>query len=142
MATALKAKSRPLNAKQLEAARKLFGIRDKTASPTTNEKGDVLADPDLRDAEYIPFSVIGHDVVVGIEAYFNAEVKPHWSDAWINTDVKDARDGQAGIVGCEINFNREFYVYQAPRRRDEIRRDIDAMEKQFPFREMLKRVVG
>lgn len=43
-----------------------------------------------------------------------------------------------GEVGCEINFNREFYVYHAPRTRDEIKRDIEDMEKRFL--EMLKGV--
>ena len=67
----------------------------------------------------------------GIQSYFDAEVKPHWPDAWINVDTKDASDKQVGIVGCEINFNREFYVYEAPRSRETIKHEIEAMEQRF-----------
>lgn len=126
-----KRKSSKLKAKAFETARKIFGVRDKTAEIVSDEKGNALPDPELRDAEYVPFSVIGEDVNAGIQAYFNTEVKPHWPDAWINTDAKDEADGQIGVVGCEINFNREFYAYKPPRRRDEIKREIEAMEKQF-----------
>ena len=129
-----------LKPKDFEVARKFFGIRDKKAEITTNEKGDVIPDADLRDAEYIPFSVLGNDVSAGIRSYFDAEVKPHWPDAWINESVLDGSDGQIGVVGCEINFNREFYVYEAPRSRDAIRHDIEAMEKRFM--EMLKGISG
>lgn len=137
-ASAKKEKRKPniLKPKALEMARKSFGVRDKTAEIVTDEKGKILADSDRRDAEYIPFSVAGEDVPAGVQAYFNAEVKPHWPDAWINVEVKDEADGHLGVVGCEINFNREFYVYEPPRRRDDIKRDIEAMERRFL--EMLK----
>jgi type I restriction enzyme M protein len=139
-AKAAKQKPTKLKAKQLEAARKFFGVRDKKAEIVTNEKGEVVADSELRDAEYIPFSVAGADVEVGVTTYFDAQVKPHWPDAWINEDVRDGSDGHIGVVGCEINFNREFYVYVAPRSREEIRKDIETMEKRFV--EMLRREVG
>ncbi len=129
--------------KILDALRKGFGMRDKKAEIVNDDKGNPLSDSDLRDAEYIPFAFIaqhGNDVAAGVQAYFEAEVKPHWPDAWVNTDVTDKTDGQIGGVGCEINFNREFYVYEAPRRREEIKRDIEAMEKRFM--EMLKGVAG
>jgi type I restriction enzyme M protein len=133
-------KAFPLKAKHLEVARRFFGIRDKKAEITTNEKGDVIPDADLRDSEFIPFAVIGNDVTAGIQKYFDAEVKPHWPDAWINLDNKDAKDGQVGVVGAEINFNREFYVYEAPRSREAIKHDIEAMEQRFM--DMLKGVAG
>ena len=129
-----------LKAKQFELARKLFGIKDKTAEITTNEKGDVIPDADLRDSEFIPFTAIGNDVTSGIEKYFDAEVRPHWPDAWINVETKDAKDDQVGLVGAEINFNREFYVYEAPRSREAIKHDIEAMEMRFM--DMLKGVAG
>lgn len=115
---------KPLAAKPLELARKYLATRDKTASPTTNEKGEVLSDSDLRDAEYVPF---GED----IDSYFEREVLPHWPDAWINRDTKDGKDEQIGVVGTEINFNREFYVYKPPRSRGAIKSEIEAMEKRF-----------
>lgn len=129
-----------LKPKALETARKVFGIRDKAAEIVTDEKGRVLPDPDLRDAEYIPFASIGNDVAAGVQTYFDAEVAPHWPDAWVNIDARDQTDAQIGLVGCEINFNREFYVYQLPRSREEIKQEIETMEKHFM--EMLKGVAG
>ena len=129
--------------KILDALRKGFGVRDKKAEIVIDDKGNSLPDSDLRDAEYIPFSVIaknGNDVPAGVKAYFEAEVKPHWPDAWVNMDTKDESDGQIGLVGCEINFSREFYVYEAPRSREAIKHDIEAMEQRFM--EMLKGVAG
>lgn len=128
--------------KILDALRKGFGVRDKKAEIVTDDKGVPLPDSDLRDAEYIPLSVIAkaESVTDGIKAYFAAEVTPHWPDAWINADVKDKADGQTGMVGCKINFNREFYVYVAPRSREAIKHDIEAMEQRFM--EMLKGVAA
>ena len=129
-----------LSTKNLEAAQKFFGTRDKHAGIVTNDKGGVVADADLRDSEYVPFSVAGADVAAGVSTYFDAEVRPHWPDAWVNETVRDSHDNQIGVVGCEINFNREFYVYEAPRSREAIRKDIEAMEQKFM--EMLKGVAG
>ena len=124
---------KPLGAKLLELARKYLATRDKTSEPTTNEKGEVLSDAELRDAEYVPF---GED----IDSYFDREVVPHWPDAWINRDSKDDKDGLVGVVGTEINFNREFYTYIPPRSRETIRAEIEAMEKRFM--DMLRGVAG
>ena len=113
-----------LAAKALELARKHLGRRDKTAQPATDEKGDVLTDAELRDAEYVPYRD-------DIDAYFQREVVPHWPDAWVNCEVTDDQDGQTGVVGTEINFNREFYVYTPPRSRQAIQADIEAKEQRF-----------
>lgn len=43
-----------LSAKALELVRKGVGTRDKTTELCTNEKGEVLSDLELRDAEYVP----------------------------------------------------------------------------------------
>ena len=120
----LNGKSASLNAKALELARKYLGSKDKTAEPATNEKGEKLSDSDLRDVEYVPY---GAD----IDEYFQREVAPHWPDAWVNHDVKDAKDQTTGVVGVEINFNREFYVYQPPRSREAIKAEIKAKEERF-----------
>lgn len=125
----LTGKAAKLSAKSLELARKYLGTKDKNAEPTTNEKGDTLSDSELRDAEYVPF----HE---DIEAYFDSQVRPHWPDAWINHDVKDTQDEKTGVVGTEINFNREFYVYQPPRSREAIAKDIEA--KEHTFMELLR----
>ncbi|OZI46931.1 type I restriction-modification system subunit M [Bordetella genomosp. 5] len=129
----LTGKAAKLTAKTVELARKYFGTKDKDAEPTTNEKGEVLSDSELRDAEYVPFND-------DIEAYFDKEVRPHWPDAWINYDVKDSADGKTGMVGTEINFNREFYVYTPPRSREAIAADIEA--KEHKFMELLRGIKG
>ncbi|MBS0389848.1 MAG: SAM-dependent DNA methyltransferase [Proteobacteria bacterium] len=126
-------KAAKLSAKSLELARKYLGSKDKSAEPTTNEKGEVLSDSELRDAEYVPF----HE---DIEAYFDREVYPHWPDAWINHEVRDAQDEITGVVGTEINFNREFYVYTPPRSREDIAKDIEAKEQKFM--ELLRGIQG
>ncbi|EQD73590.1 type I restriction-modification system, M subunit, partial [mine drainage metagenome] len=71
-------------------------------------KGKVQADSALRDTENVPLSE-------NVETYFNREVQPHVSDAWIDTDKCDKKDGRPGIVGYEIPFNRHFYVFEPPR---------------------------
>ncbi len=76
------------------------------------------------DAEYV---LLYED----IDRYFEREVLPHWPDARVNRQVTDSSDGLTGIVGTEINFNREFYVYTPPRSREAIQADIEAMEKRF-----------
>ncbi|GAB1385862.1 hypothetical protein MASR1M59_10100 [Melaminivora sp.] len=126
-------KAAKLSAKSLELARKYLGSKDKNAEPTTNEKGEVLSDSELRDAEYVPF----HE---DIAAYFDREVYPHWPDAWINHEVRDAQDDKTGVVGTEINFNREFYVYTPPRSREDIAKDIEAKEQKFM--ELLRGIQG
>lgn len=129
----LSGKAAKLAAKPVELARKYLGTKDKNAEPTTNEKGDILTDSELRDAEYVPFND-------DIEAYFEQEVRPHWPDAWINHDVKDSKDEKTGVVGTEINFNREFYVYTPPRSREAIAADIEA--KEHKFMELLRGIKG
>lgn len=132
-ASGLTGKAAKLAAKSVELARKYMGTKDKNAEPTTNEKGDILSDSELRDAEYVPFND-------DIEAYFDSEVRPHWPDAWVNYDVKDAKDEKTGVVGTEINFNREFYVYKPPRSREAIAADIEA--KEHKFMELLRGIKG
>lgn len=132
-ANELTGKAAKLSAKSVELARKYLGTKDKNAEPTTNEKGDILTDSELRDTEYVPFND-------DIEAYFESEVRPHWPDAWINYDVKDAKDDKTGVVGTEINFNREFYVYTPPRSREAIAKDIEA--KEHKFMELLRGIKG
>ncbi|RYG99653.1 MAG: SAM-dependent DNA methyltransferase [Alphaproteobacteria bacterium] len=126
-------KAAKLNGKSYELARKYMGTKNKTAEPTTNEKGEVLSDAELRDAEYVPLNE-------DIEAYFQREVAPHWRDAWINYAITDEKDGKPGVVGTEINFNREFYVYMPPRSRAAIAGDIEAKEKKFM--KLLRRIKG
>ena len=101
-----------------------FGERDANAQPVLDDKGSLQADSDLREFENVPLSQ-------NIDDYFAREVLPHVPDAWIDTGKTDAKDGQVGIVGYEINFNRYFYVYQPPRPLDEIDADLKAVEAEI-----------
>ncbi|MEG0344440.1 MAG: SAM-dependent DNA methyltransferase, partial [Acinetobacter sp.] len=91
---------------------------------------EFVQDGDLRDAENIALNpnVSTTDL---IESYFKREVQPHVPDAWINADKCDTQDGEIGIVGYEIPFNRHFYVYEPPRDLSEIDADLDAVSREI-----------
>jgi type I restriction enzyme M protein len=96
--------------------------RDETAAICRDKDGNPEPDPELRDTENVP---LGED----IQAFFVREVKPHVPDAWIDMDKRDEKDGQVGVVGYEINFNRYFYKYVPPRPLAEIEAEIREVEK-------------
>lgn len=87
-------------------------------------------DSDLRDNENVPLNPSISTTQL-IETYFNREVAPHVPDAWINADKCDDKDGEIGIVGYEIPFNRHFYQYQPPRSLEAIDADLDAVSKRI-----------
>lgn len=97
--------------------------QDDAAVPCKS-KGEVEASSDLRDYENVP---LGED----IHAYLKREVLPHVPDAWIDLSKTDPLDGQVGIVGYEIPFNRHFYQYQPPRELAAIDADLDAVAKEI-----------
>jgi len=82
-------------------------------------KGQPEADAGLRDNENVPLGESVYD-------YFEREVKPHVPDAWIDESKRDEQDGEVGVVGFEIPFNRHFYVFQPPRPLADIDRDLKA----------------
>jgi len=98
--------------------------KDETAEIVRDANGDPMPDPELRDHEYIPYEE-------AIQAYFDREVKPYASDAWIDERYIDGKDGGIGRVGYEINFNRYFYIYQPPRSLEAIDRNIKAIEREI-----------
>ena len=111
-----------------------LGERDEKAEICRSEDGAPEPDPALRDTERVPLPegedpADGDGVPESVRAFFAREVLPHVSDAWIDTTRHDARDGQVGLVGYEINFNRYFYRYTPPRPLAEIEADIQAVEK-------------
>jgi len=75
-----------------------------------------------------------------VEEFFAREVKPHVPDAWIDTDRRDPKDGEIGLIGYEINFNRYLYRYKPPRPLEEIEADIRATEQDIM--RMLAEVTG
>ena len=99
--------------------------------PLKDEKGKVIKtkgkpkpDTSLRDYENIPFlkkDANGKLVPQTIEEYFEAEVKPHLPEAWIDeTKTK---------TGYEINFTKYFYEFTPLRSLSEIKADILELEE-------------
>jgi type I restriction enzyme M protein len=95
--------------------------RDETAAICRDNGGEPEADAELRDTESVPLAE-------RVEDFFAREVKPHVADAWIDTSKRDPKDGEIGLVGYEINFNRYFYRYVPPRPLEEIKADIRGVE--------------
>ena len=95
--------------------------RDETAAICTDKDGKPEPDPELRDTERVPLSE-------DVNAFFEREVKPHVPDAWIDKSKRDAKDGEVGVVGYEINFNRYFYRYSPLRPLKDIEADIQGIE--------------
>ena len=98
--------------------------------PVGKDIVEYQSDSDLRDFENIALDP-SRPVSETIEAYFCKEVQPHVPDAWIAADKRDAKDGEIGIVGYEIPFNRHFYQYQPPRPLEEIDADLDAVSAEI-----------
>ena len=96
--------------------------RDETAAVCLTRNGKPEPDPELRDTERVP---LAEDV----RTYFEREVKPLVPDAWIDESKRDTKDGDVGIVGYEINFNRYFYQYIPPRSLDDIDAGIRDIEE-------------
>lgn len=107
-----------------KAAFACFGSKCPEAEPVKEADGSIVADSDLRESENVPLNQ-------DIKDYFKREVLPHVPDAWIDENKRDEKDGQIGIVGYEINFNRYFYQYQPPRRLESIDAELKAVEAEI-----------
>lgn len=105
-----------LSAPELKAVLNALSERDSEADICMT-RGKPEPDTSLRDNENVPLGESVH-------AYFEREVKPHVADAWIDESKTDVLDGEIGIVGFEIPFNRHFYVFQPPRPLADIDRDL------------------
>ncbi|HHK5614727.1 TPA: N-6 DNA methylase [Bacillus paranthracis] len=99
--------------------------KDETADICMKNKTDAEPDTDLRDTESVPLKE-------GIYEYFEREVKPHVSDAWI--------DESKTKIGYEIPFTRQFYKYTKLRSSAEIMAEIKELEASIL--EKLKKVMG
>lgn len=93
--------------------RSVFTQKDTEAEPVAKGRG-YEPDPDLRDFENVPLKD-------DIDAYFEREVRPHVTDAWMDRG-KDK-------VGYEINFNRHFYKYTPPRALEKIDAELKKAEE-------------
>ncbi|MCG9756006.1 type I restriction-modification system subunit M [Shewanella insulae] len=112
-----------LTAAQQKMIVKHLGEHDDEAE-VCKVKGKVEANPDLRDNENVPLTET-------VDEYFAREVLPHVPDAWIDTKKTDERDGEVGVVGYEIPFNRHFYVYEPPRALEAIDADLDTVSAEI-----------
>ena len=109
-----------LPAKRLKLLQTALAEKDERAAPVIKSKRGSIAyepDPDLRDTEQVPLLEPG-----GIDAFFRREVLPYVPDAWIDAD--------ATKIGYEISFTRYFYKPQPMRTLEEIRADIEALERE------------
>lgn len=99
-------------------------LKDEEGAIIRNTKNQPKADSSKRDNENIPFLQYNKDkklVPQTIEEYFDREVKPHLSDAWID-------EGKTKI-GYEINFTKYFYEFKPLRSLAEIKADIFKLEE-------------
>jgi type I restriction enzyme M protein len=120
-----------LTAAQFKLIQKHIAEHDDEAELCRDSKGRLEANPDLRDYENVTLSE-------DIYEYFEREVKPHVPLAWIDEKKKDAKDGEVGIVGYEIPFNRHFYKYIPPRPLEEIDAELEILTKEIM--EMLREI--
>lgn len=89
---------------------------DKNGKPITDKKGNKKADASLRDFEIVPLKEDIHE-------YFQREVLPHYTDAWID-EIKTK-------IGYEIPFTRQFYKFTPLRNSSEIMAEIKALEEKI-----------
>ncbi|MBK1631835.1 restriction endonuclease subunit M [Thiohalocapsa halophila] len=120
----LKDKDIKLSAPLKKAILSSLSERDEAADTCTDKQGNPEPDPELRDQELVP---LGEDW----REYLAREVTPFVPDAWVDESVRDARDGEVGRVGYEINFNRYFYKYVPPRPLEEIDAEMKALEAEI-----------
>ncbi|WP_124310933.1 type I restriction-modification system subunit M [Pseudomonas chlororaphis] len=101
-----------------------FGVRAPDAQEVLDADGNRIPDKELEDFESVPLEQ-------DIDKYMSSEVLPHFADAWVDVSYTDDRDGKAGKVGYEINFNRYFYKYTPPRDLHEIDTELKAVEREI-----------
>lgn len=106
------------------AIERVMGERDPEAEICRDGNGNPEYDSDLRERERVPLGTDPHD-------YFEEEVAPYLENAWVNESSKyhDDQDGELGVVGYEINFDRYFYEYEEPRNLDEVNSDIRTLQR-------------
>jgi len=116
--------SADLNANVLKILISALSEKDENADICVDSKGNPESDSDLRDTESIPLKE-------DIYEYFEREVKPHVSDAWI--------DESKTKIGYEVPFTRHFYKYQPLRSSEVILEEIKELEQSIL--EKLKNVI-
>jgi len=116
--------------KEISIIAKLMSSTDSSAEPLIGKKGLVESDPDLRDNENIalPSGFMRMNQEQQIESlsaaansHLRENVIPYAPDAWV--------DHSKTKIGYEIPFTRQFYTYSPPRPVEEIRTEIENVEK-------------
>ena len=104
--------------------RDTFGVKDDKYPTVPDKKGVPIPDPELKDSENIPWGM-------DFDEYMEKEVLPYAPESYIDETVLDKGsldDGQVGVVGTEISFNKYFYKYEQPRDPEEIGMEILDLE--------------
>lgn len=114
-----------------KAVHAVFGIVSPENPISCDDKGKIVADPELKDFENIPYAE-------DFKAYMEREVLPFASDTWIDETVIDERskkiplgDNEVGVVGTNISFNRYFYHYEKPGDPEVLTREIQQMKEEI-----------
>lgn len=121
-------KEHKANSKDIEKLESVYGIAPEVLGDygyTKHGKGYVEyeADSDLRDSEKIPVKGdTSTSSAQRIYEYFQREVRPYVTDAWINLPPTK--------IGCEISFNKYFYKPAPLRSLAENEADILALDEQ------------
>ena len=121
-------KEHKANSKDIEKLESVYGIAlDVIEDYGYTKHGkcyvEYEADSDLRDSEKIPVKGdTSANSVQRIYDYFQREVRPYVSDAWINLPPTK--------IGCEISFNKYFYKPAPLRSLAENEADILALDEQ------------
>lgn len=92
-------------------------VKDEEAIIQKDSKGNIVADPELRDTENIPMTFEG-----GIDEFIKQEVLPYHADAFV--------DESKTQIGYEINFTKYFYKAKELESVEEIVNRIKELERQ------------
>ncbi len=101
----------------------IFGVPNPDGDAIKDVKGNIVFDPSSKQIENVPLTGSLH-------AYMQSEVLPFVSDAIVDRSVTDSEDNEVGIVGYEVNFNKYFYKYVAPRDPEVIATELIAIEEE------------
>ncbi|MEG1255534.1 class I SAM-dependent DNA methyltransferase [Clostridium sp.] len=115
-----------LGAALLKAILNAIGERNENADICKDSKGNIESDSSLKDTESIPLKQ-------DINAYFEKEVKPHVSDAYMDENTFNN-------IGYEVPFTRYFYKYEKLRPFAEIMKEVEELEGEIALE--IKKVLG
>ena len=103
----------------------IFMIKGQQYDIVYDKNGNMLYDPELKDNENIPWGI-------SIDDYMKTEVLPFAPETLVDESVLDSgplQDGQIGVVGTNISFNKYFFKYEMPREPKIIASEILSLEK-------------